>query len=74
MIQLVYRAFGKDASGNDNFYVEIAGTSSESKPTTAIVSGSKFIEVDTGKTYVFDGISDTPAWNEMVVATAEVTP
>ena len=74
MIYLDYRIFGKDTSGNDTFLVEIAGTSSESKPTTGIVSGSRFVEVDTGKTYVFDGISDSAAWNEMVVATAEVSP
>lgn len=73
MVTLEYRGYGKDNSGNDLFYVVLAGTSSESKPTTGIVSGSRFVEVNTGKTYVFDGISDTPAWTELVVATAEVS-
>ena len=73
MVTLEYRGYGKDASGNDLFYVSLAGTSLESKPTTGIVSGSRFTEVDTGKQYVFDGISDSPAWTELVVATAEVS-
>lgn len=74
MVTLVFRGYGKDDNGTDMFYVELAGISTESKPTTGIVSGSKFVEVDTGKQYVFDGISDTPAWTELVFATAEVTP
>ena len=74
MVTLEYRVYGKDADGNDLFYVSLAGKSTESKPTTGIVSGSRFVEVDTGKQYVFDGISTTPAWTELVVATAEVTP
>ena len=43
-------------------YVEIAGTSSESKPTSDIVTGSRFDEVDTGKQYRFDELSG--AWYE----------
>lgn len=74
MVTLEYRSYGKDASGNELFYTVLAGKSTESKPTTGIVSGSRFVEVDTGKQYVFDGISDTPAWTEIVFATAEVTP
>lgn len=74
MVTLEYRSYGKDESGNDLFYVALAGKSTETKPTTGIVSGSRFVEVDTGKQYVFDGISTTPAWTELVFATAEVTP
>lgn len=39
-------------SGKD--YVEMAGKSTESKPTTGIISGSLFLESDTGDMYVFD--------------------
>lgn len=74
MVTLVFRGYGKDDNGTDMFYVELAGKSTESKPTAGIVSGSRFVEVDTGKQYVFDGISETPAWTELVFATAEVTP
>ena len=74
MKYLKYKLYEYDSDGNPVYYAELAGTSSETKPTTALVSGSKFTEVNTGKTFVFDGISETPAWNEVVVATAEVTP
>lgn len=39
-------------SGKD--YVEVAGKSTESKPTTGIVSGSLYLETDTGDVYVFE--------------------
>ena len=39
-------------SGKD--YVEMAGTSTESKPTTNIVTGSLFLEVDTGSVFAFN--------------------
>ena len=48
-------------SGKD--YVEMAGKSTESKPTTGIVSGSLYLAVDTGKIYAFDEVSET--WNEI---------
>ena len=35
-------------------YVELAGKSTENKPTTGIVSGSLYMETDTGDVYVFD--------------------
>ncbi len=38
-------------------YVEMAGLSSEEKPTTGIITGSKFTCVDTGITYLFDEIT-----------------
>lgn len=43
-------------------YVVIYGTSSETKPTTGIVMGSAFIEVDTGKGFLFN--ETTSAWVE----------
>ena len=39
-------------------YVEIAGNSSETKPVDGIITGSKFKEVDTGKTFLFDESSN----------------
>lgn len=44
-------------------YVEIYGTSSESKPTDGIVTGSVFVEVDTGKCYLFN--EDASEWVEV---------
>lgn len=39
-------------------YVELFGKSTDSKPTTGIVTGSKFTEVDTGDEYLFDETGD----------------
>lgn len=40
-------------------YFVLAGLSTDSKPTTGIVTGSKFIEVDTGTNFAFDEVSGT---------------
>ena len=64
--------FGYDNDGKPEYLAEIAGLSTDSKPTASLVSGSKFIEVNTGKEFVLDAESDTAAWHEKVVATAEV--
>lgn len=37
----------------------IFGTSSETKPTTGIAFGSVFIEVDTGKAFLFNEANST---------------
>lgn len=43
-------------------YVTIFGTSSETKPTTGIITGSVYVEVDTGKAYLFS--EAVSAWVE----------
>lgn len=48
-------------SGKD--YVEMAGLSTDAKPTAGLVTGSLFLEVDTGDVYAFDETTDT--WNEI---------
>lgn len=40
-------------NGQPMLYVEAAGASTETKPTTGIVDGSTFLETDTGDLYVF---------------------
>lgn len=42
-------------------YVKLAGLSTEEKPTVGIVTGSEFLEVDTGDEYAF-AEGDSPAW------------
>lgn len=42
-------------------YVELAGLSADEKPTDGLVTGSIFVEVDTGKVFFFDEDSD---WTE----------
>lgn len=54
---LVERAFTADKK-----YVELFGLSTDSKPTENIVTGSVFVEVDTGKCYLFN--EDASAWVE----------
>ena len=41
----------------DLVLVDFAGNSGDSKPTSGIVTGSSFLEVDTGKKFVFDEVS-----------------
>lgn len=41
---------------------ELYGTSSDTKPTAEVVTGSMFVEVDTGKIYLFN--EDAGEWVE----------
>ena len=45
------------------YTAELYGTSSDSKPTTGYANGSTFLEVDTGKIYLFN--ETTSAWVEL---------
>lgn len=56
------RALVENKFSDNKKYVELYGTSSDSKPTTGIVMGSVFVEVDTGKRYLFN--EDATAWEE----------
>ena len=51
-------------------YLVLAGLSTDSKPTTGIVTGSKFIEVDTGVNYVFDEVGCT--WSASTITEQEI--
>lgn len=44
-------------------YLEIAGDSSETKPTASVADGSIFTETDTGDVYMFN--AKTSAWVKM---------
>ena len=43
-------------------YLELAGLSTDSKPTEGVLTGSVYIEVDTGKPYFFD--EESESWME----------
>lgn len=45
-------------------YIEAAGLSTDSKPTAGVVTGSLFLEVDSGDVYAF-AEGDSPAWNQI---------
>lgn len=42
--------------------VVVAGLSTDSKPTDGIANGSMFVEMDTGKIYLYD--ADGATWRE----------
>ena len=46
----------------DKHYIEAVGLSTDSKPTTDIITGSTFIEQDTGNVYMFDEVGG--AWGK----------
>lgn len=54
------RTLERKAFTNDKLLCKFAGNSSDSKPTDGIVTGSSFLEVDTGITFLFD--EDDAAW------------
>lgn len=75
MKYLKKQLFTYDDDDEPVYLAEIAGLSSDSKPTDGLVSGSSFIEVDTGKQYVLDAESDSATWTEKIFTTASaVTP
>lgn len=44
----------KRPTTDGKYYVEAAGLSTEPKPTLTLITGSRFIEVNTGKEYRYD--------------------
>ena len=50
------------AFDNERHYIHAVGLSTDAKPTTGIITGSKFVAVDTGAGYLFD--ETTGEWNE----------
>lgn len=46
-------------------YIEGACVADDTKPTTGIVTGSLFLEADTGDVYVFYEDTTTPAWTKI---------
>lgn len=45
-------------------YIEAAGLSTDSKPTAGIITGSLFMEVNTGDVYAF-AEGDSPSWGKI---------
>ena len=55
---MAIRELVHDYVTGDTAYVELAGLSTDTKPIDQIVTGSIFVEVDTGKVYFFDEEGD----------------
>ena len=51
------------ANGEALTMADLFGTSNDSKPTAGYANGSVFLEVDTGKVYLFN--ETTSAWVEL---------
>lgn len=52
------------ANGKTRGYaLEYRGLSTDSKPTEGVINGAAYIEIDTGKVYLFDAVGVT--WNEI---------
>lgn len=44
-------------------YIEASGLSTDTKPTSGIITGSTFLEVNTGDVYVYDEVAGM--WNKL---------
>jgi lysophospholipase L1-like esterase len=66
----VIRALVEQTFDASKKYLVLAGLSTDSKPTTGIVTGSKFIEVDTGTNYAFDEVSGT--WSAATITMQDI--
>ena len=64
MRTIVDKAVATDSDRNYRSYQEIMGKSGETKPITGLVTGSSFLEVDTGDLYFFD--EDASAGEEWI--------
>lgn len=53
-------------------YAEMFGKSTDTKPLTGLVTGSKFTEVDTGDVYLFDESGDG-TWTKVAAGYVEPT-
>jgi hypothetical protein len=65
--KLVDRVFDQEKK-----YAEMFGKSTDSKPLTGLVTGSKFTEVDTGDVYLFDETGDG-TWTKVAAGYVEPT-
>ena len=50
--------------GDNLLYIEAAGKSTDTKPIGTIITGSLFLEADTGKVYVYDE-TGSGTWTEI---------
>jgi hypothetical protein len=55
--------YRKDGATSDSQEVELRGLSTDTKPTTSVANGTTFIEIDTGKIYMYD--LENKEWKEL---------
>ena len=59
------RAITEITFDDDQKYAEMYGLSTDTKPTTGLVTGSVFVEVNTGDSYLFDEVGSE--WHKVGV-------
>ena len=59
--------YGTDSDGNELYLITAVGTSNDTKPTTGVVTGSKFIEWNTTdeKLYVYMYFEELNDWKKV---------
>lgn len=63
------------SNGTPRTIVTLYGLSTDTKPTTGIINGSKFIEMDKGKEYYFNAAAEAGSeWVEWKQEEPEPTP
>ena len=59
----MFRYLATGAKKDDRQYVECAGLSTDEKPVDGLMTGSTFLEVDTGDVFLFDEVGES--WNKV---------
>ena len=54
---IMVRILKQEQFDPDQSYIEATGLSTDTKPTTGIITGSTFMEVNTGNVFMFDEVS-----------------
>ena len=64
------RALVEQTFDSTKKYFVLAGLSTDSKPTSGVITGSKFLEVDTGVNYAFDEVNNQ--WTAFTITEQEI--
>lgn len=64
------RALVEQTFDSTKKYYVLAGLSTDSKPTSGVITGSKFLEVDTGVNYAFDEVNNQ--WTAFTITEQEI--
>ena len=54
-------------------YIEAAGLHDDTKPAAGVVTGSLYLEVDTGDVYLFEE-ADNPVWHKVAAGWIDPNP
>lgn len=60
------RILKDEAYQGEKHYIEAAGLSTDTKPADGVITGSLFLEVNTGDMYAFDEVTNDGEWTKIV--------